>query len=209
VQVGGQLASDGDPAELLRVLRSSTLPLMGDVTSRDGIDELKLEAYKTALATRNMEINLFWQRSNYFLVLNTAIAVGFFSRLPSRHPHDKYAFGLAVIGIVIAVLWVRINLGSKFWQSRWEHRLHLVEKDLAPGLDLFSASDDTVRGDVRQGLEPRGDRRRNRLSVMANRLYVFFVMRKPSVSKQMTFLSALFVVVWLIAAVVSGYTAFA
>jgi hypothetical protein len=47
---------------------------MREATSRDGIGSIKLEAYRTALATRNLEINLFWQRSNYFLVLNTAIA---------------------------------------------------------------------------------------------------------------------------------------
>ena len=177
---------------------------MGEATSPVAIDPIKLEAYKTALATRNLEINLFWQRSNYFLILNTAIAVGFFSR--HDHDHDKYAFGLTVIGIVVAVLWVRINLGSKFWQSRWEHRLHLVEEDLEPGLDLFSASRDTVRGDVRQSLERNGGRAVGR---WLNRLYVIAVMRKPSVSKQMTFLLAFFVVVWVVAAVVSGYTALA
>ena len=49
------------------------------MTDRDHVD-LELEAYRTALATRNFEISLFWQRSNYFLVLSTAIAVGFFAR---------------------------------------------------------------------------------------------------------------------------------
>jgi len=37
---------------------------MGEATSPVAIDPIKLEAYKTALATRNLEINLFWQRSN-------------------------------------------------------------------------------------------------------------------------------------------------
>src|SRR3972149_10785499 len=37
------------------------------------------DAYKFAYDTRNFEISLFWQRSNYFLVLNTAIALAFFS----------------------------------------------------------------------------------------------------------------------------------
>ena len=40
--------------------------------------ELK-DLYKTLLDTRNLEISLFWQRSNYFLVLNTGIAFGFFN----------------------------------------------------------------------------------------------------------------------------------
>jgi len=48
------------------------------------------DLYKTLLDTRNLEINLFWQRSNYFLVLNTGIAFGFFNlkmtNLPSSLP---------------------------------------------------------------------------------------------------------------------------
>ncbi|ENN6985946.1 hypothetical protein ACAB91_004506 [Vibrio parahaemolyticus] len=43
---------------------------------KSAIDDL--EAYKIALETRNMEIKLFWQRSNYFLALNAALALGFF-----------------------------------------------------------------------------------------------------------------------------------
>ncbi|HEY4679149.1 MAG TPA: hypothetical protein VIJ01_18425 [Candidatus Angelobacter sp.] len=37
------------------------------------------DAYKVLIDTRNLEINLFWQRSNYFLVLNTGLAIGFFN----------------------------------------------------------------------------------------------------------------------------------
>lgn len=39
---------------------------------------IRMEAYRVAKETRSLEINLFWQRSNYFLVLSTAIAAGFF-----------------------------------------------------------------------------------------------------------------------------------
>jgi hypothetical protein len=42
-------------------------------------DQIDLEAYRVAKEARNLEITLFWQRSNYFLVLSTAIAAGFFS----------------------------------------------------------------------------------------------------------------------------------
>jgi hypothetical protein len=161
-------------------------------------DELKLEVYKTALATRNFEIQLFWQRSNYFLVLNTAVAIGFFSRVQ----HDRYAFGLSLIGIAVSFLWVRINLGSKFWQSRWEHRLEIAEDDLQPGLDLFSAGKDVLRADARKSLEAWG----NQGWLM--RAYTEAVLRKPSVSKTMTLLSLLFVLVWIAAACFSGHAAF-
>lgn len=35
------------------------------------------EIYKMALDTRNLEINLFWQRCNYFLILNSALAYAY------------------------------------------------------------------------------------------------------------------------------------
>jgi hypothetical protein len=34
------------------------------------------ELFDVALNTMNLEISLFWQRSNYFLILNTAISTG-------------------------------------------------------------------------------------------------------------------------------------
>ena len=38
--------------------------------------EMDFELYKIAIQTRNLELGFFWQRSNYFLVLNTALATG-------------------------------------------------------------------------------------------------------------------------------------
>ena len=42
-------------------------------------DEKCLKIYEIAVETRKLEIDLFWKRSNYFLVLSTATAVGFFT----------------------------------------------------------------------------------------------------------------------------------
>lgn len=151
--------------------------------SEDPID-LDLEAYRVAKEVRNLEIGLFWQRSNYFLVLNTAIAVGFFSLR-----NAKYEWPLAAFGLVIAALWILVNLGGKFWQCRWEHRLRVVEKKLRPDMNLFSASWETIKDDVRQSFE---DRKRGILHHAYSRL----VLLKPSVSLTMTGLSVAFLGFW-------------
>lgn len=65
--------------------------------SQRDTDDLNLEAYRTAIQARNLEIGLFWQRSNYFLVLNTAIAVGFFSL-----EDDVFALLFGAMGLVVA-----------------------------------------------------------------------------------------------------------
>ena len=88
----------------------------------------KFDLYKIALDTRNMEIGLFWQRSNYFLVLNTAVAVGFFLKAT-----EKYQFLIGLFGFAVAILWLGVNLGSKFWQSRWEFGLKEAEKGIRSG----------------------------------------------------------------------------
>jgi len=147
---------------------------------------IDLEAYRTAKEARNMEITLFWQRSNYFLVLSTAIAAGFFSLRDGN-----FALPLAGFGFVVGILWMAVNLGSKFWQSRWEHRLHVAEKRLRPDMDLFSASWDTVKDDVRQSFRFRRGGR-------VKRFYNRMVLLKPSVTFMMTLLSLAFVVFWSI-----------
>lgn len=154
-------------------------------------DKLDLEAYRVAKETRNLEIGLFWQRSNYFLVLSTAIAAGFFTLRDGI-----YAVPMAAFGLIVGVLWFAVNLGSKFWQNRWEHRLRLAEERLRPGLNLFSASWEIVQTDVRQSFHFR---QRGALQ----RIYVRLVLMKPSVSLMMTLLSLSFVGFWLSILIVS------
>jgi len=157
-------------------------------------DPLSL-AHEIALATRNFEIKLFWQRSNYFLVLNTAVAVGFFSQTAS----SWRSLALCLLGAGIAALWIMINLGSKFWQSRWERRLELIESQLPPELRLFSAGWPTLRREVLSSLA-RPYRKRGRVKRRLARIYVGAVLQKPSVSRVMTGLSVLFLVFWVAAA---------
>ena len=145
----------------------------------------KFDLYKIALDTRNMEIGLFWQRSNYFLVLNTAAAAGFFLKA-----EEQYQLLLGLFGLAVSALWFGINLGSKFWQSRWEFRLREAEKALGNDVQYFSANWETINSDVKKSLEcsNHSDLRKN-----IDKL----VLMKPSVSFIMTLLSILFIFLWL------------
>ena len=149
----------------------------------------KEELYKIALETRNFEISMFWQRSNYFLALNTVVAVGFFSG--SVKDHQFQAVSLSVFGIIVSLLWFLVNLGGKFWQSRWEHRLRLVEQGVSPEIEFFSADWKTIRKDVEASLNFA---RHSRIPRFFDRL----VLTKPSVSLMMILLSLVFVLLWLV-----------
>lgn len=142
------------------------------------------DLYKMLFDTRNLEINLFWQRSNYFLVLNTGVAFGFFN---SAKP--QFAIVFAGLGLVASLLWLWVCLGSKYWQARWEHRLHEFEKEYLPGLDFFGADLKRIDNDARAGLSF------HELSWFQKLVYKL-ALKKPSVSYSMIRLASLFVIGW-------------
>ncbi len=152
------------------------------------------DLYKMVFDTRNLEITLFWQRSNYFLVLNTGLALGYFNLKSTG-----FGIFLSIVGIISSYLWFRVCLGSKFWQSRWEHRLDVIERYYRERGDipkedqfiLFSADPQTITEDVKKSLtkRPHGTFQR-KIDEQ--------ILKKPSVSSEMTKLSVLFVVGWIV-----------
>jgi hypothetical protein len=111
------------------------------------------DIFKMVLDTRNLEVGLFWQRSNYFLVLNTALAVAFFGLKPSG-----YTPFVAFVGLVVCFFWYRVTLGGKFWQIRWERKLREIEALYAVSgqfdqrLKLFQLTDNEVKLEVKNEL---------------------------------------------------------
>lgn len=148
------------------------------------------DLYKIALDTRNFEISLFWQRSNYFLVLNSALALGFFNL-------QKPILGelLAALGCMSSILWLSVNLGSKYWQSRWEYEVKLLEDKINSKTDLnikfFSADRDTIHENVIKSLELNNHKGYAKCIDK-------WILRKPSVSLMMITLSIAFSCGWIL-----------
>jgi hypothetical protein len=151
------------------------------------------DLYRIALDTRNFEITLFWQRCNYFLVLNSALAVGFFATKETR-----YVVLLAFVGLLTSALWFAVGLGGKFWQVRWEYRLSQIEK---PGLDFFSADAATNKRDVEKSFE---ESRKSGEHGWLHRCLDWLVLTKPSVSFMMMLLPLVFFFAWGTAIVLSA-----
>jgi hypothetical protein len=90
---------------------------------------------------------------------------------------------------VVSWLWFRVNLGSKFWQSRWEHRLRKVEERIAPDLRFFAADWAAITEDVRNSLK-------NGQHKGFQRFIDKGILKKHWVSYQMIRLSLIFVAAW-------------
>lgn len=149
------------------------------------------DIYRIAFDTRNLEISLFWQRSNYFLVLNSALAVGFFN-LQKPLSLQPYSLLLAGFGLLASFLWYRVNLGGKFWQSRWEQRLAKIETVLAPDIKFFAADKGITEGDVKESLLWDSSKGTFRKWIDKQ------ILKRPSVSYNMTLLSLLFIMGWVV-----------
>ena len=150
------------------------------------------DTFQFVLDTRNFEITNFWQRSNYFLVLNSGLAIGFFNQKTF-----EYAPLLAALGVIVSVLWYRVTIGSKFWQIHWENQLAKLETSFAKknvidaDLKLFCQKTSEVKVEVKAYLG------REERTWVAKRLDKE-ILKKPSVTLSMITLSLLFVVAWAV-----------
>jgi hypothetical protein len=151
------------------------------------------DVFKFVLDTRNFEITNFWQRSNYFLVLNTGLAVAFFNLKDNGVGYSPYIAG---VGMFVSFLWGRVTLGSKFWQIHWERKLAQVENEyvasgvLPASLKLFNQPVPEVTAEVTQAL--RNERHTGVFAQVVDRL----IAKKPSVTLAMIALSFLAFACW-------------
>lgn len=157
------------------------------------------EIYQIALATRNLEINLFWQRCNYFLLLNSALAYGYIQL------KDEYlTFPVTLLGLVVCVLWYRVALGSKYWQERWEAKLHQLELDyqhkgyFPRDVTLFSTPWQDIREDVRASLASANHS-------LFEQIIDNQILKKPSVTQSMVYLVLVFTASWILVSLYQFY----
>ena len=105
-----------------------------------------MDRFKIVLETRNFEIELFWKRCNYFLVLNTALAVGVFAFFGGGYTVSPFVLPLiCVVGIFVCLAWIQVGLGSKFWQKHWEWVVEQTQKNI--GFEQGGCNDGTRRKD--------------------------------------------------------------
>lgn len=159
-------------------------------SARPKVDELKI-----ALDNRAFEIQMFWQRSNYFLVLMSALGIGTFSV-----KNFYFAPLISMFATVCSYYWFRTNLGSKFWQQSWEAEVVLLSREA--GVRSFVKATPEVVEQVRQSFgEEQGYRQTSLFRKYIDRETV----KKPSVTYHMIKLSAVATVVWAFVTVVLAY----
>lgn len=136
-----------------------------------------------ALRNREFEIQLFWQRTNYFLVLITALGVGVFS---ANKPF--LGFLMSSFATLTCWLWFRTNLGSRFWQIFWEDEVESLASEYH--LESFLKTTPNIKEKMRskQANEKNRGMLRNWIDAQ--------VLSKPSVTYHMILLSFAALIFW-------------
>ena len=147
---------------------------------------------KVALDNRAFEITLFGQRSNYFLVLITALGAGVFT---IKDPW--FSFIISIFASIGSFLWFRTNLGSRFWQESWEVEVTMLAKE--QGIRSFERSQVEIAAQVEASLS--GGTRRWFFRRWIDRQ----ILKKPSVTFNMIVLSLVATLIWSIITIVKGY----
>lgn len=157
------------------------------------------KVYEIALATRNLEISLFWQRCNYFLLLNSALAYGYI-----QLKDEALMLPVTLLGLVVCVLWYRVALGSKYWQERWEAKLYQLEVDyrlagyFPRDVTLFSTPWQDIRKDVKASLASANHS-------LFEQIIDDQILKKPSVTQSMVYLVLIFTAAWVVLSLYQFY----
>lgn len=86
------------------------------------------EEYKIAIDARNLEINLFWQRSVFYWGFIGAALVAYSELIDN---HKTVSFAVALLGCFLSVSWSMLNRGSKWWQESWEATVAEIGQEIA------------------------------------------------------------------------------
>lgn len=141
-----------------------------------------------ALDNRAFEIQLFWQRTNYFLVLITALGIGVFTV-----KDNWFSILLSILGFTSSFLWFRTNLGSKFWQESWEIEVELLAKE--QGIRSFKKKLPIIKDQVMTSLR---DGKKNQEKSFYRKWIDGLTLKKYSVTQHMITLSLISTLLWVI-----------
>jgi hypothetical protein len=144
------------------------------------------DEFRVALDNRAFEIQLFWQRSNYFLVLMSALGIGTFSV-----KSILISPIISMFAVICSYFWFQTNLGSKFWQEFWEAEVQLLAPNV--GAKAFEKTTSEAVDQVRYSLNfgiISNDRRVLRGWIHRK------IIEKPSVTYNIILLSLWATVVW-------------
>jgi hypothetical protein len=159
-----------------------------NTSNEENAPDIAIKELEIALKNREFEIQMFWQRSNYFLVLITALGVGAFSV-----NNSNIALFVSIAALLSSYFWFKTNLGARFWQESWEAEVVSLAQELH--IRSFERGLNEIKANVKSELGVGGKKSTMRKWIDKK------ILTKPSVSYQMIQLSMTSVVLWAVVSI--------
>jgi hypothetical protein len=116
----------------------------------------KLDAFKIVNDHYRNDFQLFWQRTNFFLLADSGL-LGFFVSKVLDHPVSSQSFSVlaCVSGALLSIIWLLVSLSSIYWIDTWRRQVIIIDADVNP-YRSFSVGEelDTQQQWFRQNLRP-------------------------------------------------------
>ncbi|HEY1938180.1 MAG TPA: hypothetical protein VGJ33_09620 [Candidatus Angelobacter sp.] len=103
------------------------------------MSEIKQDVYKTIFETWRYQSDAYWQRSNYFLAVETAGLGGCWYIL--EHSHLRTGLAFSLIGLISAVAWLVTSVAFHRYVDYWWEAIKTAEAANSlkvSGLDFVS-----------------------------------------------------------------------
>jgi hypothetical protein len=93
----------------------------------------KLDAFKIVNDHYRNDFQLFWRRTNFYLISDSGL-LGFFVSKVLDNPLQSRSFSLAacISGATLSFIWFLVSLSSIYWIDIWRKQVVLIDNDVNP-----------------------------------------------------------------------------
>lgn len=90
-----------------------------------------LENFKLVAEHFNQDLREFWNRANFYLVVNAGLFSAFLIIYPALiEDHLPIVILVPLLGIAIATLWFLVLRGALYWIEQWRQQIMKLSKEL-------------------------------------------------------------------------------
>jgi hypothetical protein len=93
----------------------------------------ELKAYELVARHYREDVNLFWTRANFYLLVQGILLSATITAFGSGElgTFRWLGVGLSVIGLVLAVFWLLVMTGSIYWMQQWREQVVRIDKEIS------------------------------------------------------------------------------
>jgi hypothetical protein len=99
----------------------------------------EVAAYEAVTAQYRMDIEIYWTRSNFFLLVNAGLLTLVTALMDSDQSRNEVLYAVCSVGVVISSLWLLAMWSSYHWLCEWRQRVVDIDAHVNPHRSFLAA----------------------------------------------------------------------